>query len=643
MGQEKGLLKEASDLHAQMLAAYLEGLPSAAAIKDLEGHFIYVNPAWEKAFQKSREEWLEKTSAELWPPTLATQFNEQDHAVLRTGKPLVTLGTLRQAEKPHHWIYSKFLMVDADLNPLMIGINAIDITEHLEARLRLEHWLESSPTVIYTREPRGAFATTYISENIQTLLGWEPQHFLADPRFWDSLIYPEDRPRILEQLALPWPEDHQTLEYRVRTQDGAYRWMHDSCKLLRDKTGHPVEIAGALQDITARKTLETQLQQAQRQAVLGRLARGVAHDFNNLLMAIMGYGELMRTSLSQTDPLLPYIDDILKATDRAASLTQQLLAFSRLQMSRPQEIDLNQVVTDLEKLLGRLLGEHLELNIVVAPDLGRITADPGQLGQIIINLTVNARDAMTTGNRLTLETANVEFATSHQGRFNTIPPGRYVALSFTDNGAGRETASLVHTCEPPFPAAETGLGLSVVQGLVLQNGGYLDVDRQSGQGAVVTIYLPRSENAVEPTQDGMRMTEKLQGSETILIVEDDPALHTLLVQVFSRYGYEVLEARDGGEAWLIAERHQGPIHLMVTDVVLPRMSGRELAERLAPLHPEMQVFYMSGYPDSDLALYGIPEVAQTIAKPFRPLDLVKKVRECLDVPEAVIDITTPPA
>ena len=311
----------------------------------------------------------------------------------------------------------------------MIGVNAIDITEHIQTESRLEHWLESSPTVIYTREPRGDFAFTYISKNIQALMGWEPQQLLEDPHFWFNHIHPEDQPRILEQLALPWPEDHQSQEYRVRAQDGTYHWMHDSFKMVRNRTGNPLEIAGAWLDITERKALEAQLTQAQKLEAVGRLAGGVAHDFNNLLMAIMGYGELLRSSLFQDDPLFHYIEDILKATDRAASLTQQLLAFSRRQMMQPQVLNLNRVVADLEKMLRRLIGEHIDLVIIAEPDLWMVTADPGQLGQIIINLAINARDAMPTGGRLTLATANIDFATSHQDQFAPVPPGHYVRLT----------------------------------------------------------------------------------------------------------------------------------------------------------------------------------------------------------------------
>jgi nitrogen-specific signal transduction histidine kinase/CheY-like chemotaxis protein len=388
-------------------------------------------------------------------------------------------------------------------------------------------------------------------------------------------------------------------------------------------------------DITEPKALEAQLLQAQKMEAVGRLAGGVAHDFNNLLMAIMGYSELIRTSLVKGDPLYKYSEDILKATERAASLTQQLLAFSRRQVTQPQELNLNRVVADLEKMLQRLIGEHINLEIVAAPHLEAVKADPGQINQIIMNLAVNARDAMPTGGRLILATDNIEFAASHECRFENIPPGRYVRLSVTDTGSGMDVETLNHIFEPFFTTKEvgkgTGLGLPMVYGIAKQNGGCVDVKSRPGQGTTFMIYLPRIEAAVEATAPGVSLAAKLEGSETILVVEDEEALRTLLGRFFRLYGYDVLEARHGGEALLICERHPGPIHLMITDVVMPQMSGKELAHRLAPLHPEMAVFFMSGYAGSDLTGYGEVELSQNfIPKPFRPMDLVKKVRDFLD-------------
>ena len=439
-------------------------------------------------------------------------------------------------------------------------------------------------------------------------------------------------------------ETRKPVEWERTSPEG--RTYHVYNYPFADIDGSPMVLKLGM-DITARKALEAQLLQAQKMEAVGRLAGGVAHDFNNLLMAIMGYSELIRTSLVKEDPLYKYSEDILKATERAASLTQQLLAFSRRQVMQPQVLNLNRVVADLEKMLRRLIGEHIELEIVAGPDLGAVKADPGQINQIIMNLAVNARDAMPKGGQLIMATDNIEFTASHKCRFEDLPPGRYVRLTVTDTGGGMDGGTLDHIFEPFFTTKEvgkgTGLGLPMVYGIVKQNGGYIDVESRPGQGATFTIFLPRIEAAVKAPGARVNLAAKLEGSETILVVEDEDALRTLLCRFFRLYGYNVLEARHGGEALLICERHPGPIHLMITDVVMPQMSGKELADRLAPLHPEMTVFFMSGYTDSDLTGYGAPESSQHfIPKPFRPMDLVKKVRDFLDASGGVKAESSPP-
>jgi two-component system cell cycle sensor histidine kinase/response regulator CckA len=478
----------------------------------------------------------------------------------------------------------------------------------------------------------------FFDDKIEGLTGYRKAEFDSRTLKWCDLILPEDSAEVQEKFIEALKTDRAYVrEYRIRKKDGEIAWIQARGQICCDAAGQVDCVSGVFFDITAHKALEAQLLQAQKMEAVGRLAGGVAHDFNNLLMAIMGYGELIRASLNQDDPLYKYSDDILKATERAASLTQQLLAFSRRQVMQPQLLDLNRVLADLEKMLRRLIGEHIDLDIVAGADLGRVKADPGQIGQIIMNLAVNSRDAMPTGGRIILSTANIEFTASHECYGETVPPGGYVRLAVTDTGGGIDAETLTHIFEPFFTTKEmgkgTGLGLSMVYGIVRQNGGCIEVESRSGQGTTVKIYLPRFEAPVSAPKDTMTLADKLEGTETILVVEDEDALRTLLCRFFRLYGYNVMEARHGGEALLIGERHPGPIHLMVTDVVMPQMSGKELADRLAPLHPEMTVFFMSGYTDSDLTAYGAPESPQHfIPKPFRPMDLVKKVRDSLDAP-----------
>jgi PAS domain S-box-containing protein len=561
---------------------------------------------------------------------------------LKTDKAYVREYRIRKKDGEIAWIQARGqIFTDAAGQVDYVSGVFFDITEHKAAetiihqeRQRFFSLLDMLPAMVCVVAPdlKVEFSNRLFRESYG-----DPQGRLCYELFYNRQT-PCDKCNIREIL-----ETQKPLEWEKTSPQG--RTYHIYTYPFADVDGSPMVLKLGI-DITERKTLEAQLLQAQKMEAVGRLAGGVAHDFNNLLMAIMGYSELIRTSLVKDDPLYKYSEDILTATERAASLTQQLLAFSRRQVTQPQVLNLNRVVADLEKMLQRLIGEHIELEIVAGPDLGAVKADPGQIGQIIMNLAVNARDAMPTGGRLILATANIELTASHKCRFEDIPPGSYVTLTVTDTGSGMDTETLNHIFEPFFTTKEmgkgTGLGLPMVYGIVKQNGGCVDVESQPRQGAAFKIYLPRVEAAVEAPGTRMTLAAKLEGTEIILVVEDEDALRTLLCRFFRLYGYDVLEARHGGEALLICERHPGPIHLMITDVVMPQMSGKELAERLAPLHPEMAVFFMSGYTDSDLSGYGAPESFQHfIPKPFRPMDLVKKVRDFLDESRGVKADTNP--
>ena len=451
-------------------------------------------------------------------------------------------------------------------------------------------------------------------------------------------VHPEDRERVKSEITaameqgIPWSH-----EYRIIKPDGTVRWIQDRGFPVRDDQGRVTLFTGVATDITEHKALEQQLLQAQKMEAVGRLAGGVAHDFNNLLMAIMGYGELMRAKVLKDDPLYGHLENILKAGDRAAALTQQLLTFSRQKIVHPQVIDLNRVVLDLEPMLRRLIGEDLDLEVVTDRRLGAVKADPGQLGQIIMNLVVNARDAMPQGGRLTLKTAPVNFTVGCHSRFGLTPPGPYVMLEVQDTGVGMDEATQAHVFEPFFttkePGKGTGLGLSTVYGIVKQSGGYLDLESSPGAGSTFTIYLPRLEAIVEPPKAKIPITASFRGEETVLLVEDEDVLRGLLAKFLRLYGYTVLEARHGGEALLTCERHQGPIHVMVTDVVMPQMSGRELADRLTPLRPEMKVLYMSGYTEDALVQHGVADLSVAfLQKPFKPIELARRVHAVLHPP-----------
>jgi two-component system cell cycle sensor histidine kinase/response regulator CckA len=385
---------------------------------------------------------------------------------------------------------------------------------------------------------------------------------------------------------------------------------------------------------------EKQLWQAQKMEAVGRLAGGVAHDFNNLLTVIKGYTELMFSDLKPSDPMRAEMEEVKKAADRAAALTRQLLAFSRRQVLAPKVVNLNYLVEDMNKLLQRLLGEDIELCIRIDKDLGSTKADPGQIEQVIMNLAVNARDAMPQGGKLTLETANVELDQTYSREHAAVKPGPYVMLAITDTGSGMDAETLSHIFEPFFTTKEqgkgTGLGLSTVYGIIKQSGGYVWAYSEPGIGTTFKIYLPRVDEMAERAEaHAQAAASDLGGTETILLVEDEEGVRALTRQILQRHGYTVLEAEHGQDALLLCQRYSGSIHLLLTDVVLAQMSGRELVEHLAPLRPQMKVLYMSGYSDEAIVQHGVLKPGTAfLQKPFTTESLMRKLREVLDAKKA---------
>jgi PAS domain S-box-containing protein len=403
---------------------------------------------------------------------------------------------------------------------------------------------------------------------------------------------------------------------------------------------HAIEFGGRaaelaiVTDVTGRRHLEEQLRQAQKMESVGMLAGGVAHDFNNLLTIISGYSQLIMNALQPGDPNHYAAEQILKAGERAATLTQQLLAFSRRQVLQPRVLDLNKLVTALSTMLRRLIGEDIDLQLVLRPDLGMVSADPGQIEQVLMNLVVNARDAMPKGGTVTIETANVELDESYSGRHLAVKPGPYAQIAVSDNGGGMDEATQARLFEPFFTTKGvgrgTGLGLSTVFGIVKQSGGNLDVYSVPNRGTSVKVYLPRIEQPATVEAESRRR-QVASGSETVLLVEDDEMVRHLVSETLVRAGYKVMDTSDPLEARRLSDSYQGPIHLLIADVVMPKVSGRELAEELRARRNGMKVLYMSGYTDHAIVNTGIlrKEVA-FLQKPFTPTALTEKVREVLE-------------
>lgn len=495
-------------------------------------------------------------------------------------------------------------------------------------RSQLLSIFDSIDEPIYVADPR-SYEVLFVNKAMRELLGKDPLGGRCHRAFY----------------GLDDPCPFCTNDIILQNRNETYRWEHENPllggtfalhdRLIRWPDGRDVRLELAF-DITQEKRLEEQLHAAQKMEAVGQLAGGVAHDFNNLLSVVLNYADLVLDGLPESDPRRHDVMEIRKAGERAVSLTRQLLAFSRKQVLEPQVIDLNETVTDMQPMLRRLIGEDIEFLRSLEPDLGKVKVDPGQLEQVIMNLVVNARDAMLDGGKLTVKTTNVELDSSYAQERVVITPGPYVLLSISDTGCGMDEAVRKRLFEPFFTTKElgkgTGLGLSTVYGIVKQSGGYIWVHSEPGQGSTFNVYLPRIEEEAAPETGAREEEDPMAGDETILVVEDEDAVRKVAARMLEAAGYQVITASNGDEALRTCEQHPGEIHLLLTDVVMPGMSGRHLANQVREMRPGVRVLFMSGYSPSAITHHGVLDPGTLfLHKPFRGKELRQKVQRALGV------------
>jgi PAS domain S-box-containing protein len=503
-----------------------------------------------------------------------------------------------------------------------------------ESEERFRHLIEGvKDYAVFMLDPQGRVASW--NSGAERVTGYKVEEILAQhlSRFYPPEEIERGLPaRLLERAAAEGRVEDEG--WRLR-KDGVRFWANTVITALRDEAGRLRGFVRVTRDFTEHHELEQRLRQVLKMEAVGRLAGGVAHDFNNLLTIILGFSDMALTKMSSDQPARPLVHEIKKAGERAALLTSQLLAFSRQQVMIPTVLDLNACVQDMQKMLRRLIGEDVELATVLQPNLGHVKADPSQIQQVIMNLAVNARDAMPRGGKLTIQTANVTLDVDYTRLRPEVGRGRYVMLAVSDNGLGMDEETKARLFEPFYTNKEqgkgTGLGLAMVYGIVKQSGGFIYVYSEPNLGTSFKIYLPRTEDDYQGDQSSVSRLKTPFGKETVLVVEDESGVRTLVSQVLRTCGYTVLEASRGTDALRIWENHHGPIHLLVTDVVMPGMGGPELAGRLTALRPDLKVLYLSGYTDDAVVRHGVLRAEMDfLQKPFSPVVLARKVREVLD-------------
>jgi two-component system cell cycle sensor histidine kinase/response regulator CckA len=601
--------------------------------------FLAVNDAAVEQYGFSKDEFMSMTLRDIRP--------REDIPALIQSVEAAKLGTPRNMTWRHRKKDGTVIDVEVTGHQMEFEgrpaevVMVDDITERKKAEAALEA-AEEKYRSIFENAVEGIFQSSctghFISINpaMAQMLGYDTAaEMIADRTDIATQHYVDSNSRAELERALREDEIVVGFEAEVLCRDGSKIWTTESMRSVRDESGNLLFYEGSVSDITDRKQLEDQLRQSQKMEAVGTLAGGIAHDFNNLLTAINGYSDLTLKKMAADDPFRRNIEEVKSAGTRAADLTSQLLAFSRKQVLRPAVLNLNTVVSNIERMLCRIIRESIELRVVLDPDLGNIRADAGQIEQVIMNLAVNARDAMPRGGMLTIETKNVYLDEDYAGQHLGVSPGDFIRMTVTDTGEGMDAATRQHIFEPFFTTKAvglgTGLGLSTVYGIVQQSGGNILVYTEVGHGTTFKIYLPCVDESIERPRWTGDHGLKFSGTETILVVEDEDIVRSLVREILTDNGYKVLEAAGGDEALKICTSYTEPIHLLLTDVIMPRIGGSELKASVVRLLPDIKALFMSGYTDDSVAHRSIAEEdVAFIEKPFTPDALARKIREVLE-------------
>jgi two-component system, cell cycle sensor histidine kinase and response regulator CckA len=622
-----------------LLRTMLDNSPDHIYFKDTQSRFVKASKALADQFGvNSPDEIVGKTDFDFFGEAHARPAFEDEQEIIRTGRSMIAKEE-REVWKNGHvtWVSSTKLPM-RDVNRNIIGIMGIsrDVTERKraeESQARLATAVEQAAETIVITDTRGTIL--YANPAFEKTTGYTRAEAIGqNPRLLKSGKQdPEFYRRMWEVLGRG---ETWSGQFTNRRKDGGIYQEEASISPVRDAAGAIVNYVAVKRDVTREKQLEAQMHQAQKMEAIGQLAGGVAHDFNNMLSVIIGYGEMIMADLDSDSPLRHYAGELRRAADRATGLTRQLLMFSRKQKVEPVVLDLNDTVRDLNKILRRLIGENIELSVVPGNQIGHIMADPGHVGQVLMNLAVNARDAMPNGGKLIIATSNVTLDEHYTRTHAGVTPGDYVMLSISDTGSGMTPEVKAHLFEALFttkPADKgTGLGLAICQTIVQQSGGHIDVESEVGRGATFRIYFPWVNKPVEPEGGLIQSGPLPRGTETVLLVEDEPSVRNLAANVLEALGYPVLRANNGQEALRLVREHKGPpIRLVVTDVIMPQMGGKVMADWLKTTDPDLKILFTSGYTDDAIAQQGVLEPGVAfLAKPYTPEALARKVRDVLD-------------